>query len=234
MFLGAIFIRRLLLVVRGEKLQESLIKESARSKEQSAEEEVSSHQEEDKDKAPKGKSSDMRKLMKKGEFHFARKEFDEAENYFINITSIDETNLDANLHLGLIYLEGENFSKAEFFFHKLINLKKDPLYYSNLALCLYKQGRLLEAAEAYENALALDNKRAARFASLAQVYRELNNDEKALFNFEQASKKAPRNLDYLWALTEYYQKLGRDEDVTRIARKVLELDPYNKDAKKLL
>lgn len=226
MFLGVLFVRRLLLVLKGEKLQEELKKEAGREK-------TSEKPETRNPKSEKG-GGDTRKLMKKGEVYFARDEFEEAEKCFINVLSIDETHIEANLQLGLMYLKQDNYPKAEFFFHKLTNLKKDPLHYSNLGLALYKQGRLLEAAEAYENALAMDDKRAARFASLAQVYRELNNDEKALENFEKASRKAPRNVDYLWGLLEYYQKLGRDEDVQKTAERVLGLDPYNKEAKILL
>ncbi len=234
-FLSITFVRRLFLVLAQNKMQEKLERDEQRKKR----EELKNEEAEDKEvpeqptkKIPK--TDDIRKLFKKGETLFSRKEFDEAEQCFIKILAIDETHIDANLHLGLTYLKQENHSKAEFFFHKLVNLKKDPVYYSNLGLALYNQGRLFEAAEAYENALSMDDSRAARFANLAHVYRELSNDEKALANFEKASRKSPRNKDYLWALTEYYKKLGMDDELRVAAKRLLELDPYNKDVKKLL
>jgi len=232
-FLSAIFVRRLLLVLAEKKMQKKLEKEESKKKKDELKKDEGGSIEQQPERKI-SKTGDIRKLFKKGETCFSRKEFDEAEQYFVQILAIEETHLDANLHLGLTYLKQENHSKAEFFFHKLVNLKKDPVYYSNLGLALYNQGRLLEAAEAYENSLSMDDSRAARFASLAHVYRELSNDEKALANFEKAGRKSPRNKDYLWALIEYYKKLGRDEDVQSTARRLLELDPYNDEAKKLL
>ncbi len=180
------------------------------------------------------KADDARFLFKKGEIAFAKRDYESAQRCFVKILEIDENHPEANLQLGLTYLKQKNFPKAEFVFHKLVNLKKDPVYYSNLGLALYSQKRLLEAAEAYENALSLDDKRAARLASLAQIYRELNNDEKAVANFEKASNRSPRNTEYLWILMGYYRKLGREEDLLNTAKKILELDPYNEEAKKIV
>ncbi len=237
-FLSIIFVRRLLLVIAEQKMQKKLHREIAREKKK-AEKECEEPEEEEKairteNKPDCTKAGDIRRLFKKGEYHLSRKEYIDAEKFFIQVLAIDETHLDANLQLGVTYLGQEIYSKAEFFFHKLVNLKKDPVYYANLGLALYSQGRLLEAAEAYENALSLDDSRAARYANLAHVYRELNNDEKALKNFELASRKSPRNKDYLNILIEYYQKIGRVEDAQKSAKRLLDLDPYNEDVKKLL
>ncbi|MBU1018660.1 MAG: tetratricopeptide repeat protein [Patescibacteria group bacterium] len=231
-FLGILFVRRLLLVLKGEKLQAELVADQ-KSKIKDSRSKTQDQRDGNSDDAKPKKSGDVRGLMKKGEFHFARKELLESEEFFIRVLSIEETHLDANFHLGMTYLGLGNDSKAEFFFQKLTNLKKNPLYYSSLGRALYNQGRLLEAAEAYENAIALDDKRAARFASLARVYMELNNDEKALANFEKASRKSPRNMDYLQALIGYYQKLGLEDELQRSVKRMLELDPYNEDVKGL-
>lgn len=227
--MSVIFIRRLFLILAETKMQTKLKREmDLEMRRQEVDEGVVAAPVEIRKSC---KSGNVRNLFKKGEIRFAKNDLDEAERCFVQIVSLEDTHLEANLYLGLTYLKQKNFPKAEFFFHKLVNLKKDPIYYSNLGLALYQQGRLLEAAEAYENAVVLDDKRAARFASLAQVYRELNNDEKALNNFERASQKSPRNLDYLWAVLEYYRKLGRLDDVKATAKKILDLDPYNEDAK---
>ena len=214
------------MVLTEKKMQAKLLKEETAKMEPVVEQVIAMPQ-------VVSKTTDTRLLFKKGEVAFSKRDYDSAQRYFVKVLEVDEGHPETNLQLGLTYLKQKNFPKAEFVFHKLVNLKKDPVYYSNLGLALYSQGRLLEAAEAYENALSLDNKRAARFASLAQIYRELNNDEKAALNFEKASKKSPRNTEYLWALTEYYRKLGREEDLLNTAKKILELDPYNEDARKM-
>ena len=228
MFLGILFVRRFFLILSEVKMQHGLKREmDLETKKQSVPTATIVSKK-------TTKIGNVRGLFKKGEMFFSKNDLVAAEGCFVQIIASEDTNLEANLYLGLIYLKQENFPKAEFFFHKLVNLKKDPVYYSNLGLALYKQGRLLEATEAYESAVVLDDKRAARFASLALVYKELNNDEKALINFERASRKSPRNLDYLWAILEYYQKLSRIEDVRSTAKKILELDPYNEDAKRVI
>jgi len=233
-FLSVIFIKRFFLVLTERKMQAKLLKEASKIEAPVSQPESTPVVPVSLPEPDSSKVADTRSLFKKGEMAFAKKDYDSAQKYFVKVLEIDENHADGNLQLGLTYLKQKNFPKAEFVFHKLVNLKKDPIYYSNLGLALYSQGRLLEAAEAYENALSLDSKRAARFASLAQIYRELNNDEKAVLNFEKASKKSPRNTEYLWALVEYYRKLGREEDLFNTAKKILELDPYNEDAKKIL
>jgi len=173
----------------------------------------------------------IKRAFKQAELHFAKNNYGLAEKHLMEVLSMDNDHLDANLKLGLIYLQQENLPRAEFFFQKLIDLKENPVYFSNLALVLYQQKRLDESAKLYEKAIAMDNKRAARFVSLAYVYHELGELEKALINFEEAYRLDPRNLDYLWTLVNYYEKFARAEDMLRSLRKILEIDPYNDKAK---
>ena len=119
----------------------------------------------------------------------------------------------------------------EFFFQKLIDLKENPVYFSNLALTLYQQGRLEEAAKLYEKAIEAEGNKPARFVSVAHVYHELGEMEKALSAFEVACRLDPRNLDYWWTILEYYEKFSKKEDMMRVLKKILELDPYNDVAK---
>ncbi|MEK9166941.1 MAG: tetratricopeptide repeat protein [Patescibacteria group bacterium] len=167
----------------------------------------------------------------KGDAHFGRGEFDDAIIFFMAAISADETHLDSHHKLGLLHMKRSDFGQAELAFSKLINLKKDPIYYSNLGAALYRQGRLIEAAEAYENAIALDDKRAERLQSLAQVYHELGDSGKALKYFELASHRKPKNNELKMILADYYEQLGRLDEVIELMQKILELDPYNKEIK---
>ena len=164
----------------------------------------------------------------------SKREYDEAEQCFLTVISADDSHLDAHHKLGLICLKREDFPAAEIYFSKLVNLKKDPVYFSNLGAALYKQARLLEAAEAYENAIALDDKRANRLQSLAQVYHELGDAEKALKYFEAAAKRKPKDNDLKFILAEYYRQMERFEEAILALDKILESDPYNKEVKALI
>jgi tetratricopeptide (TPR) repeat protein len=179
-------------------------------------------------------SSSIRHTFSQGEMAMSRKDLDEAVSCFLAVIESDETHLDAHLKLGLICMKQEDFAKAELYFAKLVNLKKDPVYFSNLGASLYQQQRLLEAAEAYENAIALDDKRANRLQSLAQVYHELGDKEKALKYFELASKRKPKDNDLKIVLAEYYRQMERFEEAVMSLDKVLESDPYNDEVKSLI
>lgn len=176
-------------------------------------------------------SASARQHFMKGDAHFSRGEFAEAEAAFLAAIGADETHLDAHHKLGLMHLKLENFPQAELYFSKLVNLKKDPVYFSNLGAALYRQARLIEAAEAYENAVALDDKRGERLQSLAQVYHELGDSEKALKYFELASRRKPKNNDLKMILVDYYEQLGKLEECAELLKAILESDPYNKEMK---
>lgn len=174
---------------------------------------------------------EAKKAYKQAEIHFSKGDYGLAEKHLLNVLSFDNDHQEANLKLGLLYLHQENLPRAEFFFQKLLDLKENPVYYSNLALTLYQQNRLEEAAKLYERAIEMDNKKAGRFVSLAHVYGELGDMEKALDRFEAAIRLEPRNLDYLWNLLDYYEKFSRFSDMRRTIKRILELDPYNETAK---
>lgn len=134
------------------------------------------------------------------------------EFMLLEIIAGDQEHLDAHHKLGLLYMKRANFPQAELYFSKLVNLKQDPVYFSNLGAALYQQQRLVEAAEAYENAIALDDRRAERLQSLAQVYYELGQVEKALEYFERASIRKPKDTELKLIIGDLYSALNRPQD----------------------
>ncbi len=192
--LGLIFWRRHLLTLKSLSFTEDLKKEEAKNKEEGEPElpqpedeltEMQKKRHEEK-RARDERDSRLRKgkrAFKQADVHFTKGDYGLAEKHLLEVLSFDNDHLDANLKLGLLYLHQENLPRAEFFFQKLIDLKESPVYCSNLALTLYQQGRLEEAAKLYERSIELDNKRAGRFVSLAHVYNELGEMEKSLRSF---------------------------------------------------
>ena len=213
-----IFLRRLRLTHQDLRFQKHMAEE-----EEEDMEEIEEEPEEDGE-APQGSA---RQLFKKGDTHFSRKEWTDAEGCFLMVLEVDGAHLDAHHKLGMLYLGQEKYPEAELYFNKLVNLKKDPIYFSNLGMALYRQQRLVEAAEAYENAIAMDDKRAGRLQSLAQVYYELGEDEKALKYFELASRRKPKDMELKYILADYYERLERLEEAIAILEKILSADPYN-------
>lgn len=242
--LGWIFGRRYVLARKGIVFEEELRKEEERKVEENAGEQSAfggpesatdlqlKRQAEQKSKDEKMRRiREAKKAFKQADLHFTKGDYGLAEKFLVQVLSFDNDHLDANLKLGLLYLHQENLPRAEFFFQKLIDLKESPVYYSNLALTLYQQGRLEEAAKLYEKAIESEGNKPARFVSLAHVYHELGEMEKAMAAFESACRLDPRNLDYWWTVLEYYEKFSKKEDMARVLKKILELDPYNDVAK---
>lgn len=227
-----IFLRRLRMTRKDLMFQETLVEEMA---EEAAEEEVAMTEEvEETSEAKAELLGTVRKTFLKADTHLSRNEFDEALPLLLAVIAAEPDHLDAHHKLGLSYLKQGDFPQAELYFSKLVNLKQDPVYFSNLGAALYQQQRLVEAAEAYENAIALDDKRGERLQSLGQVYYELGEDDKALHYFERASRRKPKDMDLKLILADYYERLVRLDEAIETLEGILELDPYNDEVKKRL
>lgn len=235
-----IFARRLRLTKKGMDFEEEMRREEAADA--NAEDEgaptltpsdlqLKRHAEQKTREEKTRRIREAKKAFKQADIHFTKGDYGLAEKFLLQVLSYDNDHLDANLKLGLLYLHQENLPRSEFFFQKLIDLKENPVYFSNLALTLYQQGRLEEAAKLYERAISMDPKKAARLVSLAHVYTELGEMERALEHLEVATRLDGRNLDYLWSLLGYYEKFSRRGDMVRTLKRILDLTPYDQEAK---
>lgn len=229
-----LFVRRLKMTRRDLMFQETLVEEMAEEAMEEATESTSTSAQQESVKEAPELLGTVRRTFLKADAHLSRNEFDEALPLLLAVIAAEPDHLEAHHKLGLSYLKQGDFPQAELYFSKLVNLKQDPVYFSNLGAALYQQQRLVEAAEAYENAIALDDKRGERLQSLGQVYYELGEDEKALHYFERASRRKPKDVELKLILADYYERLVRLEEAIETLEGILELDPYNEEVKKRL
>lgn len=231
-----IFLRRLNMTRKDLMFQETLDMEEEEAIEEATQEEEFNQAEKDDEKTEQEQTGlrpgTVRKTFLKADMHLSRNEYEEAEPLLLAVIEADPSHLEAHHKLGLMYMKRGDFAQAELYFSKLVNLKQDPVYFSNLGAALYQQQRLVEAAEAYENAIALDDKRGERLQSLGQVYYELGEDDKALHYFERAARRKPKDIDLKLILADYYERLVRLDEAIETLESVLELDPYNDEVKK--
>lgn len=179
--------------------------------------------------------SEVNRAYRIADMHFARGDFEEAEKWFIRVLARHEYHPEALNRLGVIYIQQNNPRRAEILYRKLFAItQKEPAYYANYGRCLYNQGRLNEALEAYENAVKLDATRPARFVSIGQIYYEQKEYIKALTYFLRALDLDPQNIGYLSVAAELAREVGDFERAHRSLKKILELDPYNEEAKRKL
>lgn len=216
-----LFVRRLRMTYKDLHFQKQL----------DADEDLPIVQEELPLEAPISVELDFDKILDEALHHVKRREWQMAEPLLLLVLEADPLHLEAHHHLGMAHMHMENFPQAELFFSKLVNLQKDPATYSNLGAALYRQQRLIEAAEAYENAVAMDGKRPERLQSLAQVYYELGDNDKALHYFERAAHLKPRDVDLMRTLATYYERLGRLDDAKMQLKKAHHTAPNNEDIK---
>ncbi len=231
--LTLIFLRRLRMTRKDLMFQETLdMEEEEAIEEATQEEEFNQAESDDNDDVKAELLGTVRKTFLKADTHLSRNEHEEAEPLLLAVIEADPSHLEAHHKLGLMFMKRGDFGQAELYFSKLVNLKQDPVYFSNLGAALYQQQRLVEAAEAYENAIALDDKRGERLQSLGQVYYELGEDDKALHYFERAARRKPKDIDLKLILADYYERLVRLDEAIETLEAVLELDPYNDEVKK--
>jgi len=197
--LTGIFIRRYYIMEKGFYLERALVKRffsNARptaAVDENFERKAPSHM-------PKSvpKTMEAKMLYNKAMIFYERGDMDEAEKKFIQVISLDQNFTDAIHKLGLIYLKQDQFSRAEALFRQLVNhLDTDAVCHSNLGRALYEQEKFDEALDSYLKSIELDNSRPGRFVSTAEVYRRLNQNEKARGMYEAALQLDPTNTDYL-------------------------------------
>lgn len=177
--------------------------------------------------------SEINRAYRIADMHFARGDFEEAEKWFIRVLALHEYHTEALNRLGVIYIQNGNPRRAEILYRKLFSVtQKEPAYYANYGRCLYNQGRREEAIEAYENAIKLDCTRPNRFVSVGQIYYEQKDYQKALSYFVRALDLDPTNLEYLNVTAEIAELAGDTERMHKSLKKILEIDPYNEDAKR--
>ena len=70
--------------------------------------------------------------------------------------------------------------------------------------------------------------------SLAQVYADLRNHQKAAEMFQKGLRLSPRNKNALYKLGSLYYKSGRYSDAVNILKKLAEMDPKYLDSENLL
>jgi len=221
----AVFIRRVYLVFKKKAVVEEKAPFTGAPVETS---------EEPKKKMPRDKKLEMQKLYDRAQAHIKKCNPKEAVKTLIKALSLDPDYMDAQKELGRLYLEHQMWGKAAAVYKYLSEKTNDPIDYSHLGLSSYNAGDLEAAVEAYQKAVTLDPLRAPRYVSLAQVYRDLKKDQLALISVNKALEIDFSNIDHLLLASDIQMNLNGLVEAKELLRKVLEHDPANKIAAKLL
>jgi len=173
-------------------------------------------------------------LCKKGLIMLKAGKEDDAIKCFVQALALNELHDETQHRLAVLYLKKQMYGAAAALFKRLIESSENPLYYSHLGLALYKQSDFLEAKNAYQKAVELDPERAARFVSLAQVYRSLDQFSHAAAALNKAIDIEQENIDFLLLMSSTQMDLKNYKEASEILERVLTLEPKNPDAKSML
>ncbi len=173
-------------------------------------------------------SWEARKAVKK-------EDYAAAEKYYLDVLKIDENNGDVYRGLGTVYTKQKSFSDAADAYKQALRLgSRDEQTYLALGEALLQKGAWQEAVETLDHVVKMNPQMASAYALLGRAYTGLKLHKEALKYFELAAKFDPKNVGYLMFLAEAAQRRGLDVIAKMNLNKILELDPKNEAAKKLL
>jgi len=119
--------------------------------------------------------------------------------------------------------------------HQLI--ARDPgnaMAHNNLGVIRSKQGCLEEAAGHYERAVACDPANTVYRKNLADIYYHLDRVDEAISIYTTLLKEYPNDVELLIALAIVSRANQLTEQARTFIQKVLELEPWNSDAREFL
>ena len=119
--------------------------------------------------------------------------------------------------LGDAYTQAHDLPKAEGAYRKAVDLDPSELsHLRGLAQTLYTEEKYAEALTAYQKLADLMPDDADNYLRIAQIYRELNQLDKAEENLLKARQSNPGNLEILYNEAMIYEAQGRYDDAIRV------------------
>ncbi len=157
--------------------------------------------------------------------------FTSAINELGGVDCFSDCNHNIRYVLAVLYFQSDP-KKAESVFKQVLEAKKDhaPSFY-HLGLIKYVDGKIDEAIKYFQTAIKYDNKVSLYYNSLAWVYLEKENLQKALNVYEEGIKNVGNN-DSLYfnkslALSWYFK--DRTEGIIENMVKALEISPNDEE-----
>ena len=102
---------------------------------------------------------------------------------------------------------------------------KEAMKFNQEGAELVKQGRMDEAIQAFQNAIAEDSSDPVPRLNLAYAYDQQGKKEQAVAMYQEAIQLDPRNLLAYNNLGVLYDKLGKYEEAMTAFQSALEIDP---------
>lgn len=130
----------------------------------------------------------------------------------------------------------QQLAEARRLMEQAIEQKPDQALFKNdLAVICYQLGDVAAAQRYYEEAVALAPNNAVFARNLADLYfTELNRADDAIHIYLNLHRTSPRDVETLTNLGHISAAVGRPDEARTFYRRVLEIEPWNKEAREAL
>ncbi len=173
----------------------------------------------------------VRSLIRQGEKAIAQEKIEDAERLFIQALTVQPMAFDVQAMLAKLYLTTARENKAEAMYRELLQNRDDVSFHSNLGLAYYRQGKYIEACQAYQEALNRDPQTPERSAALGRACIAAQRFEEAAPLLEKATQRLSRSTELLRLLAESYLQLGNTEKAEETYRRINKIEPYDEEVK---
>jgi len=138
-------------------------------------------------------------------------------------------------YLGTIYLENKNFAEAKKYYIKYIKLYPNNLYvHFNLGLANYNLGELEDSIKNFKNVLKIDNNHLESINTIANIYRESDNLDKAKVYYEKCLSIDPNKKKVFLGYSRLLLKLNDHKKGLKYLYAATGIIRFNKDKVELI
>ena len=182
-----------------------------------------------------------------GTIYYDRGRFNKAVRAFKRALEIDPGFTDASVGLSIILNDLGRYEEGKQIFedaHARLEKKKqnsDPyinekfaLKHDELGELYFQNKRFNEALEQFYKAKQLSNRKAEISLKIVECYRKLGIDQKAIRELERIIKEFPTFESARLKLAKIFQERGQIHLARKLWEEVLDINPENSSAKKLL
>lgn len=167
-------------------------------------------------------------LLKKIGILISKREFDLAKNMIIEGLTIDKFNTDLNLDLAKIYIEEDEYVKAEYIYKDLLLVhSEDLLILKRLWYVLSIQEKYEMAIEMYKKAYKLNKDDTEITNMLWQLTYYVEDYLWAIKYTKKFLKAKPKDIENMQILASSYEKTHNFNDSLWVYKDMYDLKPYD-------
>jgi len=163
-------------------------------------------------------------LFRRAEAHLQNGDAVEAEALLNKVLVNDPDHAGANHLLGILAGQRGQFDIAHRLISCAIRSQPNALYYYNLGLVLWREGKLHETLAAFDHSIELDSNQAQLHNGRGDILHVLRRFEEALISYEHAIRLSPGFAIAHNNRASALNSLGRFDEALVASRKALHLD----------